>query len=328
MTRKLIFFVCSVLCLSILLVGCSGYKQITPTDEDLKVVGQVGGKDVYLEELRFVTYTYRDMMISRYGEGIFEGDDADMYLEMLRELVYTNITSGYAVLLMCEEVRISLGEEAVLQKVDEKLTEMTEELGGFSKYKKYLKENYLTDHFLRFSTELNILENELMYVYVDDLLLIEDDDEAIYDIIKNEFLVVRHVFIPHTDENAKQLIAEAEQKLASGTDIQTLIEQYGQDTEMNSEGIFILDGYMSDEYEKVAFSLNVGETSGIVEDDKGYYLIERLEMSPASIMMKFDHLKDLYQTYTFYSMIDDMQATLTFVPNDAGNEYMSDPFKY
>ena len=95
---------------------------------------------------------------------------------------------------------------------------------------------------------------------------------------------------------------------------------------MTSEGLFILDGYMTDDYEKVAFELNVGERSEIVEDEHGYYLIERLEMSPSSIMLKLDYLKELYQTYTFYSIIDQKQATLTFVPNEAGMNYMADPF--
>ena len=58
------------------LLGCA-YEQIPPTDEDLTVVGQVEGKDVYLEELRFVAYTYRDMLTTQYGEDIFEGWDEE-----------------------------------------------------------------------------------------------------------------------------------------------------------------------------------------------------------------------------------------------------------
>lgn len=326
MMRKLIALICILLCLAVMLMGCSEYRAIEPDGDDLTVVGQVGGRDVYLEELRFVAYTYRDMMTTRYGEDIFEGEDADMYLEMLRELVYANITSNYAVLFLCEEVRISLGEKVVVQRVDETLSEMTEELGGFSKYKKYLKENHLTDHFLRFTTELRLLENELLYVYVDDLSLIEDDDEKIYDIIKDEFIAVRHVFIPHTEENASEMIETVKQRHTDGADFAALMNEYNKDTEMTSDGLFILDGYMTDEYESVAFSLDIGAVSGIVEDYNGYYLIERLEMSPSSIMLKLDYLKELYQTYTFYGMIDEKQATLTFIPNEAGTEYMSAPF--
>ena len=208
MIRRISCFVIAV-CLLLCLVGCSDYKQIEPTDEDLTIVGTVNGRNVYLDELRFVTYTYYDIMTARYGEDIFDGDSKEEYLAMLRELVYKNITYGYAVIELCDEVGIGLGEKAIIEKVDVTLSDMVKnELGSFSKYKKYLRENHLTDHFLRFSTELTLLENELMYVYVDDLSLIEKDDEKIYDIIKNEFIVVRHVFVPHTDDDAEQTINE------------------------------------------------------------------------------------------------------------------------
>lgn len=324
---KRIICIFTLFCLSISLIGCADYKQIEPTDEDLTVVGHVNGREVYLEELRFVTYTYHGIMTARYGEDIFEGADKEKYLSMLRELVYKNITYGYAVIELCEDVGISLGENAIVQKVDLTLSNMVKnELGSFSKYKKYLRKNHLTDHFLRFSTEISLLENELMYVYVDDLLLIENDDEKIYDIIKDEFIVVRHVFIPHTAENAKQTIDSVLERCKNGADMSSLISEYDQDPDMTDSGIFILDGYMTDEYEKIAFSLDVGQISEVVTDDNGYYVIERMEMSPSAIMLDFDNLKKTYQTYTFYSMIDEKQASLTFVPNDSGIDYMFDPF--
>ena len=49
-------------------------------------------------------------------------------------------------------------------------------------------------------------------------------------------------------------------------------------------------------------------------------------MSTPDIMMQFDYLKQLYQTYTFYAAIDEVQAKLTFVPNEAGEAYMKAPF--
>ena len=319
----------TVLILSIILcsalVGCS-YRQIDPSDDDLTVVGHVGDKEVYLEELRFVTNTYRELLISRYGDDIFDGEDREYYLELLREQVYKNITADYAVISLCEEYSIRTGDATIVDAVDKRMTETVEELGGMGKYKKFLKENCLTDHMLRRSVEISLMENELMYVYVDDILLIEDDDEAVYELIKENFILVRHIFIPHTDENAKSTIQEVEQKLSDGGSFTTLLNEYGKDEDMTRDGLFILDGYMTDDYEDVAFDLSVGERSGIVEDEHGYYVIERLEMSPTSIMLKLDYLKELYQTYTFYSIIDQRQTTLTFIPNDAGMEYMTDPF--
>ncbi len=324
--RLAVLCLCLALILPCLLCSCGGYSPIEPTENDLTVVGQVGGRDVYMDELVFVTYTYRNIMTARYGEDIFSGEEREMYLEMLRELVYKNITYNYATVELCEEALIRLGEEAVTARVDEQIKALVEELGGMRKYKKYLKENRMTDRFLRFSTEISLLQSELMYVYVDDILVIEDDDEKLYDIIMDEFIRVRHIFLPHTDTESDAKIASAKDRLAAGEDFSSLIAELGADPEMTAEGIFILKGYMSEEYENVAFSLKVGETSGIIEDDNGSYIIERLKMTAPDVMLRFDHLKELYQTYTFYSILDQRQSTLTFIPNDAGTAYMSDPF--
>ena len=165
-----------------------------------------------------------------------------------------------------------------------------------------------------------------MYIYVDDILLIPDEDEEIYEIVKDEFIVVRHIFVPHSEDGAKNTINDVKTRLDNGENFELLLDLYGKDEDMTSEGLFILDGYMTDDYESVAFGLRVGERSDVVEDEHGYYVIERLKMNTSQIMLKIDRLKELYQTYTFYSMIDERQATLTFVPTESGEEYMSDPF--
>ena len=324
-SKRIIALLLLVIMLVPLLCSCA-YKAIEPSEEDITVVGQVSGKDVYLDELRFVTNTYRTLMTSRYGEGIFEGEDKQKYLSMLTELVYANITANYATVLLCEDARIKLGEEKVLERVEEKMNETVESLGGVSKYKKYLKENHLTDRLLRFTTEVELLRSELLYVYINDILVIEDNDEKIYDIIRDEFIVTRHIFVSHSTENAKQKIESAAARLNAGEDMGTLIEELGEDSEMTKNGIFILEGYMTDDYEDVAFKLGSLEVSPIVEDEHGYYIIQRMKMQTSAIMLQFDYLKDLYQTYTFYSIIDEKQSELVFVPNASAESYMSDPF--
>ena len=323
MKRSPLAAICVLFAVCLMFSGCSEYKQIEPEADDLRTVGTIGDKEVYFDQLRFAVYTCRDAMISTYGEGIFDGEDAPLYLEMLRKQVLASITADYATLALCEEYGIGLGEPTVLESVDGKLASLVEELGSMRKYKKYLKENHLTDRTLRFSTEISILQNELFYVYVDDLGIIENDDDKLYDLIKKEFIKVRHVFIPHSESDAMQTVTA---DLADGASFASLIEKYGSDGEMSADGIFILKGYMSEEYESVAFGLDVGEISDVVEDENGVYLIERLELIPTDIMLNFNRLKDLYQTYTFYSMIDQKQAELEFIPNDVGVSFLNDPF--
>lgn len=325
MKIKVITATALLLCFSLFLTGCGGYREIAADSDDLEVVGKIADKDVYLEELRFVTFYYLELMKSRYGEDVFDGDDAEKYLDELCGLVYDNITYNTAVVLLCEEVGISLGEEAVINKVNETLSDTVEnELGSFRKYKKYLKENNLTDHFLRYSTEISILENELMYVYIDDLSLIENDDDKLYDIIKDEFIRVRHVFIPHSEDGAEEKIRDVLSSRNSGTEFSLLMNTYNRDADMTESGKAILEGYMTDEYWSAASALGVGECSQVVEDYNGYYVIERLELSPTSIMFEFDSLKELYQAYTFYAMIDEKQVSLEFIPNEACKAFIKE----
>ncbi len=319
-----LLLVTAIVC-PLILCSCS-YKAIPPSEDDMIVVGQVEGIDVHKDELRFVTDTYRRLLIARYGEGIFEGEDRAAYLSMLKELVYANITANYAVILLCGEVKINLGEEAVLEKVEERMAELVDELGGVSKYKKYLSENCLTDRLLRFNTEVDLLQNELMYVYVEDILLIENDDEKIYDIIMSDFIGVKHIFVSHSTENAQDKINTALSRLNNGESFAYVLEEFDEDEDMTSDGLYIPRGYMTERYDEVAFSLDVGETSDIVEDEHGYYIITRTELSTLTVLQRFDYLKSLYQSYTFLSIIDKKQAELVFVPTEAGESFMADPF--
>lgn len=312
--------------LSVVFVFCScAYKPIEPSENDITAVGTVNGREVCLDELRFAAYACRDALTSKYGDGIFEGEDAEKYLDMLREMVYSSITANYAVISLCEEASITLGETAVVEKVDETLGEMVEELGGMGKYKKYLAENHMTDRFLRFNTEVELLKNELKYVYIQDLSLIENDDEKLLDIISDEFILVRHIYVT-SSEGARQSLENALERLENGEAFTSLMSELNEDTEMTESGLFILKGYMTEKYESVAFSLKVGEVSDVISDGNGYYLIKREAMPLTSVWLNFEHLKELYQTYTFYSMLDEKQATLSFVPYPACEEYMKSPF--
>jgi hypothetical protein len=49
-------------------------------------------------------------------------------------------------------------------------------------------------------------------------------------------------------------------------------------------------------------------------------------MSVSAIMLKFDYLKQLWQTHEFYAIVDEAQAALTFTPNEAGLSFMRDTF--
>ena len=310
-----------VLAISLLFTSCSDLKPIESSEEDLRVVGYVDEFEVLYEELRFAVLTYKQMLINTYGENIFDDPElAPKYEAMLKESVYENITSNYALLLLCKEVGIERNDEVLASAVQKKLEEQVEALGGVRKYKKFLKENNMTDSFFRFNLLVDIMQNELFYVYTYDLELIEPDDEEIYDIIESEFIRTQHIYIAKDNGNSydenRALISEIYDKLKSGSDFLSLVEQYTSDGSFDENGFYIPMGYMSETYDAAAFALSVGEFTEIIEDEAGFYIIKRFELDPVYLLMNFNDLKDRYQSYAFLSIINETQKELEFKPSE------------
>lgn len=301
--------------------SCSSAKPIESSDEELRVVGNVGEFDVLYEELRFLVLTYKKMLLNTYGEEIFnDPQSAAKYEAEIRDYVYKNITANYAVLKMCREVGIEADEQAISAAVQRAVEDTVDSLGGRRKYKKFLKENFMTDSFFRFNTRIDKMKNELFYVYTDDLELIESESEKIYEIIKTDFIKTQHIYISKNngksyDEN-KALINELCARVNDGEDFFELATTFGEDKDLTADGFYIIEGYMSDSYEDVAFGLAENEVSEVIEDKNGFYIIKRFELDSVYIMMNFDMLSDRYQQYSFLKMIDDTQRELEFIPND------------
>lgn len=309
------------LMLMLSLLSCS-YSPIAPSEEDLRVVGTVGEYEVYLEELRYVALSYYSMILTRYGDDAFTGEDKEARIEELYELVYRNITANYATLELCHEAEIERGSAAIEARVDEYMNGLFDEIGSMKGYKEYLAENNATDHLLRFSIEISLLQNELLFAYTDSLGIIEDDESMLMEIIADEFIAVRHVFIPHTNPDAYELICSAKERIDAGESFDAVMGALDEDPDMDENGIFILRGYMSEEYENAAFKLRTGRCSDIVSDYNGYYVITRDKFDMSHVWLNFDRLKQLWQTYTFFGMVDDRQKQLEFVPNEAAEQLM------
>jgi len=89
-------------------------------------------------------------------------------------------------------------------------------------------------------------------------------------------------------------IRDINQKLQDGQDFATLAAEYSEDTTSAANGGdigYIGKGMTVTEFENAAFSLDVGEVSGIVETDYGYHIIKVTDHKD-SYMQTFDETKD------------------------------------
>lgn len=315
----------AALCLLFSLVSCGKARPIRSTKAELTPVGTVAGHEVLYEELRYLTLKYREAMAMTYGETIWDtAESRETYRAELEKAVLDNITSNYAVLALCDEVQIKHTEKAIEEAVQKYVQETVDQLGGMKAYREQMATEFLTDHFFRFSLAVSFCETELLYVYTDDLGLIEREEDKIYDMIMGgDFVRTLHIYIennPGEDvEKNRALAQDIRRQLDEGEKFNTLIGRHSEDFHMTTtNGYYFTHGEMIEEYEEAAFALPIGGISDVVETPSGFYIIQRLEPQTEYVMTNLDTLIDQYQYAVLYSMIDAKQAELSFSWNDYG----------
>ena len=149
------------------------------------------------------------------------------------------------------------------------------------------------------------------------------------EIIEKDFVRTWHIMI--LDENGSEenydRAQEALRKIQDGATMYEMIgSKYNQDFSLTTtDGYYFTRGGMDQAYEEAAYSLDVGEISGIVksigknmsgDQVDCYYIIQRLELDDQYINKNFDTLKKDYHDSTIYSMVETLEASLKFVPNE------------
>lgn len=323
--KKILVFSLALIIIASALASCS--------DKDKRVVGTVGSYEVYYEELRWLTMQYKDIMTSTYGEDIWEGADAEKYRKELRDWVYSSIVANYNILTLCDDdilkingtKAIDINSPEIQSIVDGRINEMIGGYdGGRSGYKQDLKKNYLTEDLHRFITGVDVCEGVLFNYYC-SLGLIDDSDEAAIDYIYGNFIRTVHVYIRNDEgdkiEDNKKLANAIKLKLENGEDINKIILDYSEDQTLDASiGRYFTNNTYSEEYENVAFALDIDEISEVVETSTGFYVIKRLTMDDeyigANYLTKF---KDQYLLAVFDKAMEERKTELTFVPNEFGS---------
>ena len=341
--------------ISLPLVGCAEatrlYK-IDPTDEEARVVGKVGEFDIYYDELRYLTMTYKHQMQSKYGEEIWKTEEsAAPYIEELKISVAAALTANYGALTVAKENGITLDDEEVKKYCDLRLEEIAADLtlmlisshgsqnsattssepvdDGYTPsddevnkaYRDQLEATYLTDRYVRFTFSVDACVEQLVIKYEKDgKLLTSDEDIEKY--IKSNFCRTLHVFIRNDEgesvganrEKAEQALAELE----GGKSFNSLVGSKYNDDLMTTtvNGNYFGRGEMEKAYEDAAYALDEGEYSGIVETESGFYIIKRLPLEDNYINTYFENLKTQYKYAKINSDISAARDGLEFVPNE------------
>lgn len=192
-----------------------------------------------------------------------------------------------------------LSQEAIKAglKVDEE--EIASQLENFKKqietnkeYKEYLEKNGISDDFIKKQMEIDNLLMSFRVDYEKKNPIPEADIKKYYEENQAEFTIdevrASHILFKTVDDNrlpldesAKEAVRTKAQEILdrvkAGEDFAKLAKEYSEDpgsAENGGDLNFFPRGQMVKPFEDAAFSMEVGQISGLVESNFGYHIIK------------------------------------------------------
>ena len=336
---------CAAALLMLIAVLCGCGNKIEPvesTEQEMRVIGKCDEYDIYYEELRFVTNTYKAQLEQKYGKGIWDDErTAEQYRGELEQLVLENLKANYAILTGCKNLMVTTTGKDVddyVQEQIENLVNQSEAQGGFGgdfdAYLAWLKENGLTDHYLRFVYRASYLESAMYYALVDGGIFEygEHNFSEYLDYVLEgvDYARTIHVYIPIEDSGKKQSYydtakAIADELAACDDDDERyslmcshIGSAVNKDLTITENGYYFTYNEMGEEYEAAAFALGEYETSGVVEYGGGYYVIMRMPIEELYVLMYGEQLLQYYQSAKMGEYQDGIKENMTVELNEYG----------
>ena len=305
-----------------------------------EVIGSAGGVEITYDELYFLIKTYEDTLTEQYK------NDPEGLRTALDELVKAELIANAAIRLLCEEHGLKYKESKLSDEVDDKLEAILQsDFGGDEEaYRASMAEAGITDHYLRYTTGLDILYAELTSVYPEKGL-VATSTPALRAHILDNFICTYHIALfndtPEEDISNYARMLEAKAMLEAGTaTMYDLIKgskkvagepvslaAYNEDvSDISGSGHYLTRGTWDKAYEDAAFALKMGEISDVVlatgESPKTgktvptYYLIQRERLDEDYIDKNLSALQDEYYASEIYSDLEEKRESLTFEPNE------------
>ena len=283
----------ALLVMSILAGGCGG--QPTPVEtitaapspvEELAALvnGQAIGQEEYEKQVAQVEAFFAQEGLDPESE---EGRErlAQARRQVLEQMIDQELIRQAAV-----EMGVSISEA----ELEASIQDIIEQSGGQEQFDQSLQ-------------GMGTTYDDFRQMLLDQLL-----SEAVYSAVTASISPVaeqvhaRHVLLP-TRERAEEVLA----RLQAGEDFSYLAREYSEDISSRESGGdvgFFPRGVMPPEVEEVAFSLEVGETSEIVETQFGFHIVQVLEREEREIAVEvFENLRQ----QTFMQWLQDRREAAT-----------------
>ncbi|MBQ4327066.1 MAG: peptidylprolyl isomerase [Clostridia bacterium] len=325
--KKTFFRGISVLLAAVLtlsFVACGKIKPQKSKGDELKTVMTLDGQDIYFEELRYLTLNARRDMEYKYGKNCFaDPQKGAEYKTELEDFVWKNLKKNAVIMTYARKLGIDENSDDVKKAVQDAVDSLADQAGGKDGYLKQLEENFMTDHLLRYNLQASQVLTLLQIKMIESNVIDGSDEAAKAAMEGDDFIRTLHVYIQNDEgediEANRQKAQTALDELNSGEKLTRVIGRYSEDFYMTTtDGYYFTYGEYDEAYEETAFSLNIGEHSGIVETSTGFFIICRLEKENEYIEKNFEALKERYLYAAAEAVLSQRSLEATIAMTDFG----------
>ena len=330
-----------------MLASCS-VRKVPAGKLALTPVGTVDGKTVLYEEIYYLASNYLPSLRSKYG------DDTEALKQALKDTVYENIVTNYAILALCEDAGVSVDERSLAQNIQSELDTLVESEcnGSRSDYRDMLKGSGMTDHYMRETLRIDLLYSELPAKYAASGLIPSGED-AIKSYVRENFLCTKHIAIlvenGESYEENKQKAQDALEAYKKGeyTFHKLIGSKYNEDLSpvTSDDGYYSALGSMDKAYENAALSLEINGVSDVIESVgqsnitgdtvTAFYIIKRFEIDDGHVTANLADMQDKCTDAIIAKKLEERKSELKFEPNEFGAsldlaslEYPEDAFDF
>lgn len=251
-----------------MITGCSPKSTENAPEITEDTLAVVNGQSIpisdYTNSFVLVEKSYNDL----YGDSIWTQDiNGRTVKQIIKEEIVNTLVVEELIKEYVANTGFTVDEEAVNKTYEEFQAAITEE----EDLQDFYTENNLDDAFFKEEIKTQMIAEEFRRLVTED---VKSDDSKLEELYNTYTIQVSASHILVEDEAMAKVVLE---KVKAGEDFAELAAEYSKDPGSAANGGslgYFPRGVMVPEFEEVAFSLEIGEVSDIVESQFGYHIIK------------------------------------------------------